>query len=110
MSARELDVIVFGLRRGTPLTHAGVFDLYPSPGFLAPACGGRVESLWVRADDGPDGPRLVELYRCSACLARLPVDLSAGLVLNSYHDPADLVAALAESFGAKRGGRLDPCP
>lgn len=80
-----------------PLTHAALFALYPTPGFVAPDCPGVTDVLWVRDDPaGPDGPRRVELRLCRACLTRVSIDLDAGKVLNAYREPADLVAGLAE--------------
>jgi len=48
---------------GTPLTHAGIYDLYPTHGFAVPSCDGRVSQVWERVDrSGPGRDRHLMLY------------------------------------------------
>lgn len=78
----------------SPLSHAGVYRLWPTPGRFPADCGGRPELLWAR----PDGGRVVALYRCRECLVRLSVDLTNGVILNAYREPGDVPEALAREI------------
>lgn len=80
--------ICWTLTTSTLVTHADLYDRWPSPGFERSECDGLVLLVWRRADqrrpEGDHPARFVELYACSECGRRISVDTAAGRILNSY--------------------------